>query len=58
MKMPKQHFGIAGQKCQEDEKIKKIMSSLKLSVLDQSPIHDDKDAKEGLFGYYNSCNRL
>lgn len=25
------------------------MSSLKLSVLDQSPIHDDKDAKEGLF---------
>jgi len=25
------------------------MSSLKLSVLDQSPIHDDKEAKEGLF---------
>ena len=25
------------------------MSSLKLSVLDQSPIHNDKEAKQGLF---------
>lgn len=45
--MPKQHFGIGGESVKKRWGGDKM--SLKLSVLDQSPIHDGKDDKEGLF---------